>query len=61
MKKIVVFSLESIKNAGDQMLGDTTEFLIKQLGNYSIERRQLKPTFKQLGFCFAWSFCLPMR
>lgn len=56
MKKIVVFSLESIKNTGDQMLGDTTEFLIKQLGNYYIERKQLQPTFKQLGFCFCLEF-----
>ena len=27
MKKIVIFSLESIANGGDQMLGDTTEYL----------------------------------
>ena len=38
------------------MLGDTTEFLIKQLGNYYIERKQLQPTFKQLGFCFCLEF-----
>lgn len=56
MKKVVVFSLESIKNAGDQMLGDTTEFLIKQIGNFSVERKQLQPTFKQLGFWFCLEF-----
>ncbi len=56
MKKIIVFGLESIKNAGDQMLGDTTEFLIKQIGDFSVERRQLQPTFRQLGVLYGLEF-----
>ena len=43
MKKIVIFSLESIANGGDQMLGDTTEFLISDANDVKISRAQLMP------------------
>ena len=47
MKKIVIFSLESIANGGDQMLGDTTEYLISNVDDVEISRAQLMPRDEQ--------------
>lgn len=40
---ILLFSLESINNAGDEILRVTTEYLIKQVSTCKIIRIQLKP------------------
>lgn len=47
MKNIVIFSLESIANGGDQMLGDTTEYLISNVDDVEISRAQLMPRDEQ--------------
>ena len=44
--RILVFSLETINNAGDEILGVTTEYLIRRVcGNAEIKRSQLMPTW----------------
>ena len=40
---VLLFSLESINNAGDEILRVTTEYLIKQISSCRILRIQLKP------------------
>lgn len=50
MKKILLLSLESINNGGDQMLGDTTQYLINNIGDFQIERIQLKPSYRDFDF-----------
>lgn len=42
-KFILIFSLESIANCGDQMLGDTTEYLIGLNDNLAVKRVQFMP------------------
>lgn len=41
--RIGIISLESIGNGGDQMIGDTTEFLISNKDKFEITRYQLMP------------------
>lgn len=53
MKKIIIFSLDNLGNGGDEMLGDTTEYLVNKSGNYEVERAQLKPHYKELGGWYA--------
>ena len=49
MKKIAIASLDSINNAGDELLGRSTAYLVECCdGEFEIERKQLMPTYKQL-------------
>ena len=50
MKTVLLFSLESINNAGDQILGVTTEWLVQQCGVYKTKRAQLMPELSTLPF-----------
>lgn len=48
MKKILLISVESINNSGDELLGITTEWLIKQDTDIEVIREQLMPKYSQL-------------
>lgn len=42
-ERILLFSLESINNAGDEILRVTTEYLIRQVSSSDVQHVQLKP------------------
>ena len=48
MKNIAVFSLDSINNAGDEILGITTCYLLKDINGIKIKKTQLRPNRKQM-------------
>ena len=57
-KKIIILALENIQNVGDELLGVTTEWLVKSVSSLPVERRQFtlsaKQAFKQgimIGSC----------
>ena len=53
MQKITLFCLDSISNAGEDILGTTTEYLINECDrNITLERRQLLPNWKSFSFPF---------
>lgn len=53
MQKITLFCLDSISNAGEDILGTTTEYLINECDkNITLERRQLLPSWKSFSFPF---------
>ena len=58
MKKIVIFSLESINNAGDEILGDTTYYLLNNISGLNIKRVQLCPNKKQLIMKYLFNLIL---
>lgn len=47
MKKIVIFSLESINNAGDEILGTTTQYIVEQ-SHCLVKRAELMPNDRQV-------------
>jgi len=53
---IKIFSLESINNVGDELLGITTEYLVKKSAQAkSVERLQLTPSYRMLAKEEPWA------
>ena len=57
-KKVIVLALECIQNVGDELLGVTTQWLVKSVSSIPVERKQftlsVKQAFKQgiiIGSC----------
>lgn len=52
-QKVLLFCLDSISNAGEDILGTTTEYLIKNsCDDVIVERKQLLPSWRTFSFCF---------
>lgn len=55
--KVLLFTLETIKNVGDEMLRTTTEYLISSIkDDYCVEILQLKPKIHQIPFLHRFFF-----